>query len=132
MADIEFVISKRTGKKAEGKLKWPAKSLEANALSGEHGKGYLPNGLYDAPRNKLLDKPGEDSYCDKSSPKNCWFQVCEPTFETDRTDLGIHPDGNIVGTRGCIGITDDETKEWYDAFYSIAAGAKVTVEVKDA
>ena len=28
-----------------------------------------------------------------------------PSFLTGRTDLRIHPDGNVPGTEGCIGLT---------------------------
>jgi hypothetical protein len=30
-----------------------------------------------------------------------WFARLEPKFETKRTDLGMHPDGNIIGSLGC-------------------------------
>jgi len=35
----------------------------------------------------------------------------EPNFETDRTDLRIHPDGNAPGTAGCIGVGCDAARE---------------------
>jgi uncharacterized protein (TIGR00725 family) len=128
MADIEFVIETRTGKQATGTLKWAAKSLSASAVSGPFGNGALPTGSYRAPRAKLLDKPSKSSYCD--SKDRCWMQVLEPQFATTRTDLGIHPDGGVAGTEGCIGLTQADTKAWYDAFFAVSGS--VTVEVKEA
>ncbi|HEX8210824.1 MAG TPA: hypothetical protein VF584_11660 [Longimicrobium sp.] len=127
MADIEFVIETRTGKQAAGTLKWAAKSLSASAVTGPFGNGALPTGSYSAPRAKLLDKPAKSSYCD--SKDRCWMQVLEPQFATTRTDLGIHPDGGVAGTEGCIGLTQADTKAWYDAFYAVSGS--VTVEVKE-
>jgi len=37
-----------------------------------------------------------------------WIAKLTPQFETDRTKLLIHPDGNKNGTRGCIGISKKE------------------------
>ena len=39
-----------------------------------------------------------------------------PTFETKRSDLRIHPDGNTFGTLGCIGI--DGTLFQLEDFYN--------------
>ena len=60
-----------------------------------------------------------------------WFQVIDPQFSTDRTELGIHPDGNLSGTRGCIGLLESDTSAWYDAFKSVPTGSKTDVEVFD-
>lgn len=127
MAAITFKISRISGQKAEGTLSWPAKGLSSNAVSGPYGNGYLPFGIYAALRSKMLDKPGEPSYCD--TVNNCWMQPIDPRFVTGRTDLGIHPDGGSAGTEGCIGIKDTDTKAWYDAFYGVAMGGRTDVEV---
>lgn len=124
-ADLKFKV-KRDGKTAKGILEWPAKGLSAAAISGPYGGGAIADGLYQAPRRLLLDKVGETAYCDSIGGKgHCWMQGFEPT--TTRTDLGIHPDGNIQGTEGCIGIVaSNDTKPWYDAFYKSTG---LTVEV---
>jgi hypothetical protein len=129
MADIIFEITSRNGKQADGNLIWKDKGLDSAAVSGPYGNGYLPNGTYIAARNKMLDKPSGSPYCDKND--KCWMQPMDPNFSTSRTDLGIHPDGNVAGTQGCIGLKDKDTKPWYDAFYSVPRGMSVTVEVKD-
>src|SRR5688572_27783245 len=131
MADVTFIMMNRTGKKAEGLLTWPDRDLECEAISGPYGLGALPQGLYKAPRSKLLDKPSGSSYCDSdgSGLRHCWMQVLVPQFSTSRTDLGVHPDGGTVGTEGCIGLVAPDTKEWYEAFSKVVGST--TVEVRD-
>jgi hypothetical protein len=124
---IKFQIDRVEGGKAFGTLSWSEKGLSSGAISGPYARAELPAGLYHAFRSKLLDKPDEDPYCD--SLRNCWFQVLDPQFSTDRTDLGIHPDGNQTGTLGCIGLFEANTSSWYEAFSSMPNGEFVVVEV---
>jgi hypothetical protein len=126
MADITFEVKARIGNKATGRLKWPAKNLDSAAISGPHGNGTLPNGVYSAPRNKLLDKT-DAPYCDADG--NCWMQALDNAY--DRTDLGIHPDGGVSGTLGCIGVLDSDTSNWYEAFKSRPSGSVLSLVVKD-
>ena len=87
---------------------WPA-------ISGPHGKGQLPPGKY------LIGEPIEiKSSAAKFNPYRdkigfAWWCRLTPLFETDRTGFGIHPDGNIPGTLGCIGIQLDNTREVFEA-----------------
>lgn len=127
MAAITFKITKITGKTAEGILTWAAKGLSTTAISGPAGNGYLPAGIYKAHRNKMLDKPTGSSYCDTKG--KCWMQPIDPTFVTDRDNLGIHPDGGPAGTEGCIGLKIGDTATWYKAFYDVAAGGDTEIEV---
>jgi hypothetical protein len=126
---IKFNIEKRENKKAYGKISWPEKNLSSVAISGPYGRSELPDGLYHARRVNLLDKPNQSPYCD--SLQNCWFQFIEPQFSTNRDNLGIHPDGNSIGTLGCIGLLDSNTKLWYEAFKSIPNNELTIVEVID-
>ncbi|MGJ1436097.1 MULTISPECIES: hypothetical protein [Sphingobacterium] len=123
---IKFIIEKKQNQNAYGTITWSEKKLKSGAVSGPYGKGELPLGLYHAVGGKLVKSPKE-GFCD--SLKNCWFQLIEPQFSTDRTGLGIHPDGNVSGTQGCIGLLDSDTSAWYAAFKSIPAGTIVMVEV---
>jgi hypothetical protein len=71
-----------------------------------YGKGRLPKGLY------KIKKPIKLKDCEKNIPyrdiyNNYWFCPIEPMFKTDRSGLGIHPDGNLPGTLGCIGVRAD-------------------------
>lgn len=125
--DIRFTITSYADGLAYGTLTWTAKGLTSGAFSGPYGRKELPMGLYHARRAGLLDKPGEDAYCD--SLRRCWLQALEPQFSTQRDNLAIHPDGNKVGTLGCIGLLEADTKPWYDAFRSVPNGTVTTVEV---
>lgn len=126
---IKFTITRKTGNRAEGILSWPEKNLRSAALSGPYENGPIEAGLYRARRNVLLDKPGEAPYCDPAN--NCWFQLLDPQFSTTRTEIGIHPDGGVTGTKGCIGIQTNNTKNWYDALYSVPINTYTLVEVVD-
>ncbi len=85
------------------------------AVSGPFGKGKLPSWEY------LIGKPVEikstaakfDPYRDKSG--FAWWCKLKPLFETDRSGFGIHPDGNIPGTLGCVGIKMNDTREVFEA-----------------
>lgn len=125
--DIRFTIKSYENGLAYGTVTWAAKGLSSGAVSGPYGRRELPAGLYHARRSSLMDKPGQQGYCD--SLQHCWMQALEPQFSTNRTGLGIHPDGNKLGTLGCIGLLDANTQPWYDAFRSLSAGTVTTVEV---
>lgn len=124
---ITFKIKKFENGLAYGDLIWPEMKLNNLAISGPYGRHELPKGLYHAHRDKLLDKNGEVAYCD--SLQQCWMQVIDPQFSTDRNNLGIHPDGNKSGTLGCIGLFEANTKPWYEAFKSIKKGEFTVLEV---
>jgi len=88
---------------------WPA-------VSGPFFNGQLPPGNYMLPRGPTLVPPehkNQASYCDPTG--NCWWQPVTPNFPTNRNGLGIHPDGNVPGTAGCIGVTNNNTRDLYDA-----------------
>jgi hypothetical protein len=79
----------------------------------ENNRGPLPPGVYkfgSIPRSKNPGDENYESFCDKE--KNCWSQTLINTFDTTRTDLAIHPDGNWPGTRGCIGLEEINTLEF--------------------
>lgn len=126
---LRFEIDRIENKKAFGTLTWNEKGLSSPAVSGPYGKGELPEGFYHVNRDQLVDTI-KDGFCDKNN--KCWFQKIEPQFSTNppRTGLGIHPDGNVPGTEGCIGILDEDTKEWFEAFKSIEMGGITYLEVK--
>jgi RHS repeat-associated protein len=84
---------------------WPA-------TSGPYGNGALPAGDYTAGIPRELPKVPNSPYCDSGG--NCWFSPLEPNFPTDRTSLGIHPDGNIPGTEGCVGVKSRNTEDLRD------------------
>ncbi len=86
------------------------------AVSGPWGKGALPKGEYilgGKPRakNATNDKNWK-AFCDNQN--QCWSQTIKPQFKTERSLLAIHPDGNIAGTLGCIGLKNSDTKGFRD------------------
>ena len=85
---------------------WPA-------VSGPWGKGPAPAGPYTvngAPVTVPPSNPNYNSYCDPSG--NCWWVPITPNFTPDpfRDGLGIHPDGGVPGTSGCIGAKGRNTQ----------------------
>jgi hypothetical protein len=50
-----------------------------------------------------------------------------PLFPTSRSLLRIHPDGNVPGTQGCVGITDVDVSGCYDAFKWLLPGQREAV-----
>ena len=94
----------------------------------------IVNGTYTAPTGALMTgKPGFGvpfdnkyniapfSYRDKKAFS--WF------LWLGKENLGIHPDGNVPGTKGCIGITDNDTKKLFDLFKELNK-KPITVLVK--
>ena len=85
-------------------------------ISGKYGKGSLPSGIYNLNKCYKLEfvKGETEAYTGKEF---AWVARLEPQFETDRTGLLIHPDGNKEGTLGCIGISKKENDS--EVFYAI-------------
>lgn len=126
MAEITFTIANYTSnsRQANGTLSWASKNLSEEARSGPFGNGFLPVGTYTARRVELLDK-SDAVY--KDAQGLGWMQAMRPTFTTPRTDLGIHPDGNVPGTEGCIGLNAANTRPWYEAFRSVSDSIRIEV-----
>jgi hypothetical protein len=87
-------------------------ALKWRACSGPHGKGPAPKGMYQVAKPTALIREGNAAYTDAAG--NTWFAGIKPTFPTTRSSFGIHPDGNVPGTLGCIGITEPDTKEVFN------------------
>jgi hypothetical protein len=91
-----------------GLLKMPQYGVGWRAVSGPFGNGALPAGRYTCTNLRPRTKVG-------MVRDGVGFSVdLIPQFATFRTDLRIHPDGNVPGTEGCIGITED-VAECYEA-----------------
>ena len=84
---------------------------EWSARSGPWGKGKLPDGLYRIGAAMSLSSASNTSY--KDAVDFAWWCPITPRFGTPRTGLGIHPDGGISGTLGCVGIVDGNTRALY-------------------
>lgn len=86
------------------------------AKSGPFGKGALPPGQYTVEPAKDLDPKDERNKPYRDKLGNAWFARLVPTFETFRAGFGVHPDGNVPGTEGCIGIVAANTLDWRRQF----------------
>jgi len=74
-------------------------------ISGRYGKGRAPVGTY---RCYKLIHETRGAFCQHGLG---WQVPMEAKFETERFGLAIHPDGNIEGTLGCIGLSFDSLEE---------------------
>lgn len=93
-----------------GKLHVKATGKTYAAVSGSRTLLPLPNGGYIAKNLRIRKKasmqlnvlPEQNDGGGMCFP--AWSVDVEPLFSSRRTLLRIHPDGNLPGTRGCIGI----------------------------
>ncbi|MDD3281537.1 MAG: hypothetical protein PHC83_08205, partial [Bacteroidales bacterium] len=84
--------------------------MSLDAVGGPYGNGAPENGDY------TVDSPRERSEAGfKKNGVGFSFNL-NPTFDTERADLRIHPDGNNRGTKGCIGL--EGTKKQLNDFYN--------------
>ncbi len=127
MTTITFVkIKKGTGSRVIGKLKWGTDEYEV--VSGGYGKGAIPDGHYDIERYKAVVgtkstmKPG---FVNPSNGRG-WFLPLTPTFSTTRHGFGIHPDGNLPGTKGCVGLQGNDIKKYWDKWVKTVMSARPT------
>ena len=79
------------------------RNFEIAFKSGGYGKGAAPKGEYTAHSYMDIAKdfPNSDAY---SKFGIGFFVRIDAEFPSDRKDLGIHFDGNVPGTLGCIGL----------------------------
>jgi len=112
---ISFIkTSKGTGTRMIGKLKWFPDEYEV--VTGGYGKGAIPDGLYDIEVYKAVegDKTSMKTGFINSITGRGWFLPLSPKFSTTRHGFGIHPDGNLPGTKGCVGLQDKDIKKFWD------------------
>lgn len=104
-----FVISKKENLTATGIFYLLSDTeqilFEHIATSGGWGKGYLPEGEYKVEKlvsqGEINNLPNKQAY---QLFNYGWFAAITPQFQTDRDSLGIHPDGNVPGSLGCIAL----------------------------
>jgi RHS repeat-associated protein len=98
------------------------------AVSGPQRNGAAPSGMYTISVRALpvgKENKRQSSYCDPSG--NCWFARLAPDEDNGRTGLGIHPDGNVPGTEGCIGIKGKDTSDLYELLAN-GAGQRLRIQ----
>ena len=117
-------MSELVFKRKAGTLTWGATRFKA--VSGPHGKGPLPLGQYEIrTRHVVANRSMSNSYEDKATG-NRWFIPIEPLFNTTRDGFGIHPDGNMPGTLGCIGLTSTDANGFWTSWIKTPLAARPT------
>lgn len=97
-----------------GYLTWNGRSYRA--ISGPFKNGTIETGKYRIETKKvvsnIIDKAGFQS----SGSNQGWFIPLIPLFDSNRSGLGIHPDGGQKGTEGCIGIQGQAAEMFWKAW----------------
>jgi hypothetical protein len=97
-----------------------------SAKSGPFGNGPLEPGDYDASNMRNTNQGG--MVC--PGDPNGWKVNLDPQFQTNRTDLRIHPDGPPPGTQGCIGISCADAQGFHDRLDAyLQANGSIPVQV---
>lgn len=110
--------------KLSGRLTWNGASYAA--ISGPYRTGALPEGSYTVRvRHVVVGGALSSSFKDPKTG-NAWFIPISPDFETDRSGLGIHPDGGIPGTEGCIGLRGADAGKFWQRWNKTPMGARPT------
>lgn len=99
--------------------------------TGPYGRGALPTGRYIIDWTNVVP-PGADGWTGPPGMALFGFGFFVPIrheSDTTRDGLGIHPDGGVVGTKGCIGLQGilDSVTFWTSV--AMAANRPTTLEV---
>lgn len=124
MADLKFNRSARI-------LTWGDKG-RWEAVSGPHPPGELPTGIYKLGRREVTPYSSSIAASFRDETGKGFFIPIYPTFSTNRGKeggrLGIHPDGGVYGTLGCIGIRSGAAS-FYRLLEATGTDASLTLEV---
>jgi hypothetical protein len=115
MTVLKFVKTENgIGSRVIGKLYWDED--EYDVVSGGYRKGAIPDGSYDIERYKAVAGNISTMKSGFVNPVNGrgWFLPLTPKFSTTRHGFGIHPDGNLPGTKGCVGLQGADIKKYWD------------------
>ena len=134
---ITYQIQNRDDKSARGILTMNAYNtliITYQAVSGGWGKGSLPAGEYSTGKiwtpEQIAALPNAASY---QAFGFGFFLPLIPKFETDRTELGMHPDGGVPGTLGCVGLKLQAVSDAVCCYMLLLAGTAaggIDVEVR--
>lgn len=128
MAEKSFVFEKsncytgvrdngtKIGFMATGKLQLGDKKF--SVVSGPWNKGVLPDGEYGVKKFNVVAASPNPSF--KSPSGVGWFIPMQSPITIERSGFGIHPDGNVTGTAGCIGIIGDEADKFWKLWLSLS------------
>ena len=100
------------GLMAKGELLFSGKSY--NVISGPWNRGVLPDGTYEVKKYNVVVNSNEAGY--QSPSGKGWFIPLQAPAGITRSGFGIHPDGNVEGTAGCIGLVGLDADEFWNAW----------------
>jgi hypothetical protein len=89
-----------------------------SAISGPWQKGVLPNGTYTVKKFNVVNKGLGVSF--KSATGKQFFIPLQPPSSIKRSGFGIHQDGNLEGTQGCIGIVGTDADSFWKAWMKLS------------
>lgn len=89
-----------------------------SAISGPWPKGVLPNGTYVVKKYNVVDQGLTEGF--KSSTGKQFFIPLTQPANVKRSGFGIHPDGNLEGTQGCIGIVGSDADSFWKAWMKLS------------
>ncbi len=110
--------------KATKKLTWGAEHY--NAITGGFDLGPLPDGSYEVKTRHVVTGSHLASGFENSLTGNKWFIPIIPNFAETRDGFGIHPDGNVPGTKGCIGLQASDAGSFWRRWMNAALNARPT------
>jgi hypothetical protein len=119
-------VAQFSGRKSVGTLRWDADRYAA--VSGPYAEGTLPVGKYEVKKRDVVANPDMDEpYC-ITDPKGkiCFFIPLDPEFDTHRTGFGIHPDGNVLGSEGCVVLDAADTRAFWKKWNATAMAQRPT------
>lgn len=106
------------------RLSWGIETYDA--ISGPWGHGVLPAGEYTIKIYNAVTGSSLSSGYRDALTNDRWFIPLEPKFSTPRQGLGIHPDGNVPGTEGCVGLRGPDASKFWTKWNSTPMGLRPT------
>lgn len=116
MSELTYSISNK-------RLTWEASHYDG--VSGPHGLA-LPIGQYTIEVRRAVTSSSLSSSFENTETGNKWFLPIKPKFSTPRSGFGIHPDGNVHGTLGCIGLLPTSATAFWRRWVSKPVASRPT------
>lgn len=101
---------------AVGSLKLGVNTYQV--ISGPWNRGVLPNGTYAVQKYDVVASSNDAAF--KSETGKGWFIPLKQPANVRRSGFGIHPDGNVEGTAGCIGLVGADAEKFWKAWLELS------------
>lgn len=108
---IKNLKNREIGILVSGQLTWG--DDQYNVVSGPWSKGAIPNGDYAVKSRNVVEGSQLGSGFEDNQTGKRWFIPVEALFSTNRGGFGIHPDGNVEGTQGCVGLVGRDASRFF-------------------